>query len=180
MKLKGSKTEKNLYKTFAGESRARNTYNFYAEKARQEGFRWVGDVFDETALNERAHAREVFKRFLNNIKSTEENLRTAALGEENESDNIYKEFEEIARQEGFEEIANFYKELREVEEHHKERFLMLAEKIKSGSMFKCNDVCYWQCLNCGYIHEGNEVPMLCPLCKYPRAYFKQLLCDKKD
>ncbi|SFC94168.1 rubrerythrin family protein [Clostridium uliginosum] len=179
MNLKDSKTEKNLYKTFAGESRARNTYGLYGEKARLEGFRRVGQIFDETAGNEYAHAREVFKRYLNKVKTTEENLINAALGEANESNNLYKEFEKVAREEGFVEIADFYKELQEVEGNHKKRFLELAEKIKTGTMFKCKDECYWQCMNCGYIHEGMEAPMSCPLCKYPRSYFKQIYNEEQ-
>ncbi|MGL5150473.1 MAG: rubrerythrin family protein [Clostridium sp.] len=172
MNLKGSKTEKNLYKTFAGESRARNKYNLYADKARDEGYRFIADVFDETAGNELAHAREVYVRYLNKVKGTEENLIDAALGEAAESSKIYKDFELIAREEGFVEIADFYKELQEVEEAHKERFTMLAEKVKTKSVFKSLKPSLWQCMNCGYIHEGIEVPLACPLCKYPRSYFK--------
>ena len=130
MNLKGSKTEKNLFKTFAGESRARNKYTFYADKARADGFMYVGEVFDETAGNEKAHAREVYRRFLDRISNTKNNLIESALGESEESKVIYKEFEDIARDEGFDEIADFYKELQEVEEHHKERFLKLAKEIK--------------------------------------------------
>lgn len=172
MKLKGSKTEENLYKTFAGESRARNKYTFYAEKARCEGFRWVADIFEETADNEKAHAREVFKRYLSKVDCTEKNLRESAIGEAEESKKIYKEFEQAAREEGFAEIADFYKELQEVEEKHEERFLNLADKIQKDRMFKCDKTNVWQCMNCGYIHEGTEAPQECPLCKYPRSYFK--------
>lgn len=178
MDLKGSKTEKNLYKTFAGESRARTKYSLYAEKARCEGYRWVADIFDETADNEKAHAREAFNRFLKKNKYTEQNLKDAAMGESEESKSIYKEFEEIARKEGFVEIADFYKELQEVEAEHEKRFLKLAEKIEEGCMFKSDEESYWQCLNCGYIHEGKEAPKNCPLCGYPREYFKPK-CDIK-
>ena len=172
MDLKGSKTEKNLYKTFAGESRANTKYTLYAEKARCDGYRWVGEIFDETAGNERAHAREAFGRFLKKINGTEENLIDAAMGEADESKKIYKEFEDIARKEGFVEIADFYKELQEVEENHGKCFIKLAEKIKNDKIFKSADVTMWQCMNCGYIHEGKEAPRYCPLCKYPREYFK--------
>jgi len=178
MNLKGSKTEKNLFKTFAGESRARNKYCFYADKARADGFMYVGDVFDETAGNEKAHAREVYRRFLDRISNTKNNLIESALGESEESKVIYKEFEEVARDEGFDEIADFYKELQEVEEHHKERFLKLAKEIKDGAIFKSRKEEEWLCLNCGYIYEGKEAPMKCPLCKYPRSYFKKL--ENKD
>lgn len=172
MNLKGSKTEQNLYKTFAGESRARNKYCFYAEKASSEGYKNIADIFDETAKNEYAHAREVYGRFLGQIKGTEANLLDAALGEAEESEKIYKEFEKIARDEGFIEIADFYKELQEVEEAHKERFLLLADKVKNNTVFKSDKPSLWQCMNCGYIHEGMEAPIVCPLCRYPRAYFK--------
>ena len=172
MDLNGSETERNLYKTFAGESRARNKYNIYAEEARCEGYRWVGEIFDETAHNEKAHAREVFKRFLNSVNNTEENLLDAAIGEAEETQKIYKEFEETARGEGFIEIADFYKELQEVEESHEERFLKIVNMIKEDKMFKSSEEAMWQCMNCGYIYEGKEVPEFCPLCKYPREYFK--------
>lgn len=177
MNLKGSKTEKNLFKTFAGESRARNKYSFYAEKAKVEGYMYVADIFEETAGNEHAHAREVFRRYLNMVGSTKNNLIDAALGESEESKVIYKEFEETAKCEGFEEIADFYKELQEVEEHHKERFLALAKRLKEEKMFKADRQVEWICLNCGYIYEGKEAPTKCPLCKYPKAYFKKL-CDE--
>lgn len=179
MNLKGSKTERNLYKTFAGESRARNKYTFYAEEAREEGFMYVADVFEETAGNEKAHAREVFKRYLDKICNTKNNLIEAALGESEENKVIYKEFEKTAREEGLDDIADFYKELQEVEGHHKERFLDLAKRIKEGKMFKSDRETEWICLNCGYIHEGKEAPMRCPLCKYPRSYFKKLCKDYK-
>ncbi|MFW2491500.1 rubrerythrin family protein [Clostridium chromiireducens] len=173
MNLKGSKTEKNLFKTFAGESRVRNKYTFYAEKARDEGFMYIANVFEETAGNEMAHAREVYRRFLDRVNNTKNNLIESALGESEENKVIYKEFEEIAREEGFEEIADFYKELQEVEGHHKERFLALAKRVKDGKMFKLDRESEWLCLNCGYIYEGKEAPMRCPLCRYPRSYFKK-------
>jgi rubrerythrin len=179
MNLKGSKTEKNLFKTFAGESRARNKYTFYAEKARADGFMYVADVFDETAGNEKAHAREVYRRYLDRVSNTKNNLIDAAIGESEENKVIYKEFEETARDEGFDEIADFYKELQEVEGHHKERFLALAKRLKEGKMFRADKETEWICLNCGYIYEGKEAPMECPLCKFPRAYFKKLNEDCK-
>lgn len=176
-KLKGSETEKNLYKTFAGESRARNKYNMYAEMARVEGYQWIADVFDETAENEFAHAREVFGRYLGNVRSTGENLASAMGGETEEFRKLYKEFEKIARDEGFIEIADFYKELREVEESHAERYKELYERVKEGTVFSSSESTEWICLNCGYIHEGEEAPEFCPLCKFPRAYFKEKCAD---
>ena len=173
MDLKGSKTEKNLYRTFAGESRARNKYTLYAEAARCEGYQWVASVFDITALNELAHARRVYGQFLNNVCSTKENLIDAACGETDEYKNIYAKFEEEARQEGFTEIADFYKELREVEENHSEVFKDLYSRIENGTMFSGGTKdSKWVCMNCGYIHEGEEAPLKCPLCGYPREYFK--------
>ncbi|GFZ34367.1 rubrerythrin [Clostridium zeae] len=174
MEIKDSETLKNLLKTFAGESRARNKYNLYAEKARQEGFVWIGQVFDLTASNEYAHAREAWAKYLCMVKSTEENLLDAMEGEWQEANKIYKEFEEVARKEGFEAIANFYKELREVEESHRERFKDIYEKVKCGTVFKSSTESVWRCMNCGYIYEGKQVPEVCPLCKFPRAYFEPL------
>lgn len=178
MNLKGSKTERNLFKTFAGESRVRNKYCFYAEKARVDGFMHVANVFEEIAGNEKAHAREVYRRYLDRISNTKNNLIESALGESEESKVIYKEFEETAREEGFDDIADFYKELQEVEEHHKERFLDLAKKLKEGRMFKSDKEEQWLCLNCGYIYEGKEAPMKCPACRYLKSYFKRL--DNED
>lgn len=172
MDLKGTSTEKNLYMTFAGESRARNKYNFYAEKAREEGFRWIGEIFDETAENEKAHARESYKRYLKQVGTTDQNLEDAIMGETAESTEIYKGFEETARKEGFEEIADYYKDLQEVEESHGNRFKKLAKMIREDNIFKNSESGMWQCMNCGYIYEGIEAPNRCPLCKYPRAYFK--------
>lgn len=178
MNLKGSQTEKNLYKTFAGESRARNKYTFYAEKAECEGYRWIAQVFNLTADNEKAHAREAFSRYLKKCYCTEENLEDAIKGEIEESTKIYKEFEETARDEGFEEIADFYKELQEVEAHHAERFKKILKKVKEDKVFKGDKDSLWQCTNCGYIYEGEEALKYCPLCKFPRSYFKPM-CKKE-
>lgn len=172
MELKGSKTEKNLYRTFAGESRARNKYNLYAEKARKDGYQWVGEIFDTTAHNEFAHAREVYNKYLCLLGTTKENLIDAIMGETEEYKVLYKKFEMEAREEGFMDIADFYKELREVEEHHEERFKNLFDKLEDGTMFKGPEESKWICMNCGYVHEGMDAPLVCPLCKYPRAYFK--------
>jgi len=176
MQLNGSKTEKNLLKTFAGESRARNKYTFYAEKAEKEGYEYVASIFEATANNEMAHAREVFNRFLKMNNNTAENLMDAAKGEAFETSKLYKQFEQEARDEGFMEIADFYKELQEVEESHEMRFMKIYENLAAGMMFKRNVEIKWQCMNCGYIHIGKEAPLFCPLCKYPRAYFK-IYCE---
>ena len=176
MQLNGSKTERNLLSTFAGESRARNKYTFYAEKAKQEGYEFVAFIFDATANNEKAHAREVFNRFLKMNKNTADNLKDSAQGEAFESSNLYKQFEKEARVEGFIEIADFYKELQEVEESHEMRFMKIYENLKAGMMFKRNIDVKWQCMNCGYIHIGKEAPNFCPLCKFPKSYFK-IYCE---
>lgn len=172
--LKGSQTEKNLYKTFAGECRARTKYNLFAEEAREEEQHWIADIFDETAKNEYAHAREVFRRFLGNVGDVAENLMVAAMGESDEFKEIYKEFEETARSEGYEEIADFYKELREVEEYHNERYMDFYDKIQSKSLYSSKEPVKWVCTNCGYIHEGKEAPISCPLCRFPQGYFRLL------
>ena len=176
MQLNGSKTERNLLSTFAGESRARNKYTFYAEKAEKEGYEYIASIFEATANNEKAHAREVFNRFLKMNKSTADNLKDSAEGEAHESNNLYKQFEKEARAEGFTEIANFYKELQEVEGNHEMRFMKIYENLKAGMIFKRNTDVKWQCMNCGYIHIGKEAPAFCPLCKFPRAYFK-IYCE---
>lgn len=179
MGIKGSKTEKNLYKTFAGESRATVKYLIFAEIARCEGYRWIAEIFEETASNEKAHAREVLKDYLNKTGTTEENLLDSARGEHDETSKMYKEFEEIAKEEGFNDIEHFYKELREVEESHYERYSKLLEKIKEKKVFKGDEVKQWKCMNCGYIYEGIEAPEHCPLCGYPRSYFKPYSCKNE-
>ncbi|MCX7904805.1 MAG: rubrerythrin family protein [Caloramator sp.] len=176
MNLKGSKTEQNLLKTFAGESRARNKYSFFAEKAKEEGYEFIASVFNETSDNEKAHARRVFNDFLKLNKTTAENLLEAAMGEAYESEKMYKEFETIARQEGFIEIADFYKELAETEEYHRERFNAILQNLKSGKIFRRDSEMKWHCRNCGYIHEGLEAPERCPLCGFPRSFY-EIYCE---
>ena len=170
-KLKGPETYKNLLATFAGEARARDKYDLYGEKANAEGLVYVGDVFRETAHNEYAHAREVFDRFLGKIQNTEGNLMDSARGEAKEANSIYKEYERTARAEGFNDIADFYKELAEVEETHEERFMEIYNRLKSGTLYNRNVESLWQCTNCGYIYEGLQVPELCPLCHFPKGFF---------
>lgn len=179
MNLKGSQTEKNLYKTLLGESKARTLYTLFGEKARIDGYQWVGEVFDQTSSNELAHARKVYNSFLNLLGDTKENLNEAINGETNEYEALYKNFEDVAREEGFINIADFYKELREVEESHSNKFKDLYKRIDTDTMFKGNNDSIWICMNCGYIHEGSEAPLICPLCSYPRAYFKPE-CEVKE
>jgi len=167
-----SKTGANLLKTFAGESRAHLKYKLYAEIAMREGYIWIAEIFKETAYNELAHAREVYERFLGLASDTKGNLMDAIKGETEERKNIYRQFEEDARNEGFDEIADFYKEIRDVEENHEERFTDIYERVESGNLFESSENRLWKCMNCGYIFEGTEAPMICPLCKYPQRYFK--------
>lgn len=180
MEFNNSETYKNLLKTFAGEARARDMYNFFGEMARGEGYNYVGKIFDDTAANEYAHAREVFKRYLKMVGSTEENLKSAAAGEANEYENLYKEFEDTARSEGFDNIADFYADLREVEESHNKRYKALYNQVKEGTIFKGNPNSMWRCMNCGYIYVGAEAPEFCPLCKFPRSYFEPYTPETKE
>ncbi len=176
MKLQGSETEKILKRTFSGESKARGKYTMYAEKARKEGHEYIAQVFEQIAFNEFAHSREVYWRFLDQVKSTEENLMNSFMGETAEVNTIYKEYEQIARNEGFIEIADFYKELIEVEANHDLRFRTLYDKLLSDTLYKSKTPTLWKCLNCGYIAEGMEAPISCPLCQFPQGWFSPY-CD---
>ena len=171
MDLEGSRTEKNLMTAFAGESQARNKYTYYASAAKKEGYEQIANIFIETADNEKEHAKRLFK-FLNGIGATTANLKNAAEGENYEYTTMYLDFEKIARDEGFTEIADVFREIGEVEEQHEKRFLKLLENIKNNLVFKKDHPVRWKCLNCGYIHEGEEAPELCPACAHPRAYYE--------
>ena len=173
--LKGSQTEKNLMAAFAGESQARNKYHFYAQVAKKEGYEHIAKIFMETAENERAHAKQIFK-YLGGLGNTMENLKDAADGENYEWTTMYREFEEVARKEGFDEIANFFHEVAEVEEEHEKRYLKLLDNIKIGRVFKRDEAVQWRCLNCGYIHTGTEAPETCPACFHPQAWY-ELHCE---
>jgi len=171
MELKGSKTEKNLWEAFAGESQARNKYTYFASVAKNEGFEQIAAIFTETADNEKEHAKMAFK-FLGALGSTAENLKAAAAGENYEWTEMYKEFEKTAREEGFEEIADFFHEVGEVEEEHEKRYLKLLERVEKGDVFKREVAIKWHCRNCGYVHEGTEPPEECPACYHPRAHYQ--------
>lgn len=171
MNLKGSQTEKNLKKTFSGESKATTKYKLYAEKAREEGYKYIGDVFDETASNELAHAREVYGEYLCQVKSTEDNLMNSFMGESAEATKIYKDYELVARNEGFDKIADFYKELSEVEAEHDIRFRKLYNGLLTDTLYTGTKNDLWKCTNCGYIHEGASAPLQCPLCHFPQGWF---------
>jgi len=175
MDLKGSKTEENLMKAFAGESQARNKYTFWASQAKKEGYEQISGFFEETADNEKEHAKRLYKLAIGGaIKSTVENLIAAAAGENEEYTSMYPEMEKIAREEGFDEIADVFKEIGEVEEAHEKRYLKLLENIKNNSVFKKPAKVKWKCRNCGYIHEGTEPPEECPACAHPKAYYEVL------
>lgn len=184
--LKGSQTEKNLLKAFAGESQARNRYTYFSSEAKKEGFEQISAIFQETADNEKEHAK-VFFKFLEGrdveitatypagkIGKTSENLLAAAEGEKLEWSSIYPEFEKIARQEGFAEVATAFKEIAEVEEQHEKRYRKLLDNVKNDKVFKKTSVVKWKCRNCGYVHEGKEAPKTCPACKHPQAYYELL------
>lgn len=171
--LKGSQTEKNLWESFAGESQARNKYTYWAAQAKKEGFEQIAAIFEETAANEKEHAKRAFK-FLQGIGSTVENLQAAAEGENYEWTDMYKRMEKEAREEGFEEIADFFRETGEVEEEHEKRYKALLANIKNGRVFKRDQEVKWHCRNCGYVHIGKEAPEVCPACVHPQAFYELL------
>ena len=173
MELKGSKTEANLLKAFAGESQARNKYTYFASKAKKEGYNQIAEVFEETAENEKEHAKLWFKH-LNGIGSTYENLLAAAAGENGEWTEMYKEMAQTAREEGFEAIARQFEGVAEIEKRHEERYLKLAKNVKENTVFVKEGEKVWICTNCGHIHVGKTAPEACPVCAHPKAYFKIL------
>jgi rubrerythrin len=184
--VKGTQTEKNLLKAFAGESQARNRYTFFASVARKEGYEQIANMFVETAGNEKEHA-EIFFKYLEGgdleieaaypagiIGDTKANLKAAADGEKMEWSDIYAEFEKTARKEGFAKIGKSFKEIAEVERFHEKRYRKLAANVAAGKVFKKKTVVKWHCTNCGYIHEGPEAPKECPACKHAQAYYELL------
>ena len=173
MELKGSKTEQNLMAAFAGESQARNKYTYYASKARKEGYEQIAEIFEETANNEKEHAKMWFKELHNGtIPETLENLKDAAAGENYEYTDMYVDFAKTAREEGFERLAKLFESVAEIERHHEERYLKLVENIEEGIVFSRDDERIWQCRNCGHIVIGKYAPEVCPVCKHPKSYFE--------
>ena len=173
MNLKGSQTEKNLAAAFAGESQARNKYTYFASKAKKEGYEQIAAIFTETADNEKEHAKLWFKYLEGDeVKSTIENLEAAASGENYEWTEMYKEFAEVARKEGFPEIAFKFEAVGKIEKEHEERYRKLLDSVKGGKVFIAEDVVIWKCRNCGHIHVGKEAPEICPVCNHPKAYFE--------
>ena len=174
MELKGSKTEANLIKAFAGESGARNKYTYFASKAKKEGYEQIAAIFEETANNEKEHAKMWFK-LLNGgeIKSTKENLKAAAEGENFEWTDMYKEFAKTAKEEGFDDIAFLFEEVAKIEKHHEERYLKLLGNINDNLVFSKNEEVVWICRNCGHVYVGKDAPKVCPVCNHPQSYFEQ-------
>jgi len=184
--LKGTRTETNLLTAFAGESQARNRYSFFAGKARKEGFVQIADIFEETANQEKEHAKRMFKLLEGGdvqiqaafpagvIGSTAENLKAAAAGEHHEWESMYPEFAAIAREEGFEAVADVFEAIAVAEKQHEKRYLGLLSNVEAGTVFKKEEKVVWRCRNCGYLHEGTEAPRTCPACAHPQAHFELL------
>ena len=173
MELKGSKTEQNLMTAFAGESQARNKYTFFASQAKKDGYEKIAAIFQETADNEKEHAKLWFK-LLNGgaIGSTEENLKAAAAGGNYEWTDMYAEFAKTAKEEGFARIAYLFEEVGKIEKEHEERYLKLLENVKEGKVFEAGEVKIWKCRNCGHIVVGTSAPEVCPVCNHPKAFFE--------
>ncbi|MBN1927358.1 MAG: rubrerythrin family protein [Prolixibacteraceae bacterium] len=182
--IKGTKTEQNLLKAFAGESQARNRYDYFASQAKKEGLEQIAALFQETALNEKEHAKRFFK-FLEGsmveitatypagkIGTTLENLKAAADGENEEWTELYPEFAKVAEEEGFKEVAKVFKMIAKVEKAHEERYRTLFNNLEEGKVFKRENKVIWKCRNCGFIHEGTVAPKLCPACDHPQSYFE--------
>jgi len=186
MELKGSNTEKNLMAAFAGESQARNRYTYFAKAARKEGFVQIAKIFEETADQEREHAKRLFKFMTGGdveitgsfpfgiIGKTVDNLKSAAAGEHYEHTTMYPDFAKVAKEEGFDDIADALKSIAVAEKQHEKRYLDLAKNIEDGKVFKRDEPVVWRCTNCGYIHKGTEASELCPACAHPQAHFEIL------
>ena len=185
MSIKGTETEKNLLKAFAGESQARGRYTYFAKQAKKEGYEQIAALFLETAEQEMQHAKRFF-RFLEGgeveitatypagtIATTAENLKAAAMGENEEYTDLYPEFARIASEEGFKEVASAFKTIAKVEQKHEERYLKLLKNIEDGTVFEKEEKTDWYCRNCGYVHHGTKAPNSCPACQHPQAYFEE-------
>ncbi len=172
MELKGSKTEANLQAAFAGESMATNKYTYFASKAKKDGYQQIAAIFEETAANEREHAKMWYKLINGGIDSTLENLGHAAEGENYEWTDMYSEFAKVAREEGFEQIAALFEGVAAIEKEHEERYRKLIANIERGVVFSKDGDTIWQCRNCGHICIGKEAPEVCPVCAHPQSYFQ--------
>lgn len=184
--IKGTKTEKNLLAAFAGESQARNRYTYFAGQARKDGLIQIASIFEETAGNEKEHAKIYFQHLEGGdveimaaypagmIRDTRANLEAAADGENMEWTTLYKDFAKVARDEGFPEVATSFEQIARVEKFHESRYRKLASNVGIGEVFKKKSSVKWHCMNCGYVHEGPEAPQECPACKHPQAYYEVL------
>jgi rubrerythrin len=172
MELKGSKTEQNLMTAFAGESQAHVKYTYYSSKATKDGYVQIGKFFEETARNEREHAKIWFKLLHDGIADTATNLKDAAAGENYEWTDMYAGFAKTAKEEGFDKIAYLFEGVGKIEKGHEERYLALLNNIESGKVFKREGETIWQCDNCGHIHVGAKAPEVCPICNHPQAHFQ--------
>lgn len=173
MELKGSKTESNLMAAFAGESQARNKYSYYASKAKKDGYEQIAALFEETANNEKEHAKMWFKELHGgSVPSTEENLADAIDGENYEWTDMYQEFAKTAREEGFDRIAKLFESVAEIERHHEERFKKLLKNIEDKVVFSRDGDSIWICRNCGHVVVGSEAPAVCPVCAHPQSFFE--------
>ena len=171
MELKGSKTEANLWTAFAGESQARNKYTYFASQAKKEGYEQIAAIFEETALNEKEHAKIWFKE-LSGIGTTAENLKVAADGENYEWTDMYDEFAKTAKEEGFERLAFLFEAVGKIEKEHEERYRKLLQNVEEGKVFEAGSVKIWKCRNCGHIVVGTSAPEVCPVCNHPRSFFE--------
>ena len=173
MELKGSKTEQNLMTAFAGESQARNKYSYYASKAKKDGYEQLAAIFEETANNEKEHAKLWFKWLHDGaVPDTKTNLQDAANGENYEWTEMYKEFAETAKEEGFDDLARLFKMVGEIEKHHEERYLKLLQNIEDDRVFKKDGDKIWVCRNCGYVYTGKEALEVCPVCAHPQSFME--------
>ena len=173
MELKGSKTEQNLMTAFAGESQARNKYTYYASKAKKEGYEQIAAIFEETANNEKEHAKMWFKELHNGeVPSTIENLLDAAAGENYEWTDMYDTFAKEAREEGFDKLARLFEGVAKIEKEHEERYRKLIANIKEDRVFKKEESVVWVCRNCGHVHVSKMAPKVCPVCNHPESYFE--------
>jgi len=184
MELQGSKTEKNILTAFAGESQARNRYTYFTSAAKKEGYQQIAAIFEETANQEKEHAKRLFKLLQGGeveiaaafpagvIGTTAENLKASAAGEDYETTEMYPDFAKVADEEGFTEIAAIFRSIAVAEARHRDRYLVLAKNIAQGKVFKKDKPVRWVCRNCGYVHEGTEAPAKCPACEHPQAHFE--------
>ena len=183
--IKGTQTEKNLLKAFAGESQAKNRYTFFSKKAKEEGYEQIAALFLETAMQEEQHAKQFFK-FLEggpveitatypagSIGTTAENLKAAAMGEHEEWTDLYPHFAEVAEQEGFKKVATAFKLIAKIEKEHEERYKKLLERVESGKVFEREEDTEWVCRKCGHVHKGKKALKNCPVCNHPEAYFEE-------